>query len=81
MAYQPDSAVDVNIPLGEVRRTVGLVLGNGDGTFQASVDSPLVDGPFGRFMVAASDLDGDGKVDLVATTGYGSKVAVLLNAP
>src|SRR5690348_1533007 len=42
--------------------TLLVLLGNGDGTFQAPVSSPTVQG-LGR--VAAVDLNGDGEVDVV----------------
>jgi hypothetical protein len=62
--------------------TVSVLLGNGDGTFQAAVayDS----GGIGAESVAVADMNGDGKPDLVvsnctncSTDGHGS-VAVLL---
>jgi hypothetical protein len=54
---------------------VGVFLGNGDGTFQPDVDyranSPR--------WIAAADLNGDGKVDLVgANIAFPSAVAVLM---
>jgi len=53
--------------------SVSVLLGNGDGTFQPAVDYPT------QFpsWVAAQDLDGDGKVDLVAgNTGPPAGVTV-----
>jgi VCBS repeat protein len=62
---------------------VGLLLGNGDGTFQAAV----IYGSGARFpqSITAVDVNADGKRDVVVTN-YGSGgdrgvVAVLLNAP
>jgi hypothetical protein len=55
---------------------VGVLLGNGDGTFQPAVtyDSG------GRYPdgIAVSDLDGDGKLDLIAVNLEDSSVGVLL---
>jgi hypothetical protein len=45
--------------------TVGVLLGNGDGTFQAAVT--YGSGGLGTFSVAAADVNGDGKPDLLVT--------------
>lgn len=65
---------------------IGVLLGNGDGTFQPVVGYPS--GGFGTDFVNAIDLNGDGKLDVVAatrctpkctlTSGPVSGVAVLL---
>jgi hypothetical protein len=55
--------------------TIGVLLGNGDGTLQSSLTYPLSDTPD---SVAAADFNGDGKLD-VAVGGYlVSEVTVLL---
>jgi hypothetical protein len=46
--------------------TVGILLGNGDGTFAAAV--PYAVGDRGPTSIAAGDLNGDGKTDLAVTT-------------
>src|SRR5439155_12145751 len=55
--------------------TVSLLLGKGDGTFQAAQD--YVAGSFAS-SVAVGDFNGDNFLDLAATAGDG--VTVLLNA-
>jgi len=60
--------------------TVGVLLGNGDGTFQTAV--AYSSGGFQAYSVAVTDVNGDGKPDLlVANTGYETdgSVGVLLN--
>jgi len=53
---------------------VAVSLGNGDGTFQSSIEYPVA----GRVIqVIAADLNGDGKLDLAAST-WGGSVSVLL---
>lgn len=55
---------------------VGILLGNGDGTFQPAVSydsgGPLAD------AIAVADVNGDGKLDVVAGNFIGSTVGVLL---
>jgi hypothetical protein len=64
---------------------VGVLLGNGDGTFKTAV--PYLSGAFGAASVAVADVNGDGKKDLVVAncsatvsscTGGGGTVGVLL---
>src|SRR5208337_3966771 len=52
--------------------TVGVLLGNGDGTFQPAVTSPGL----GFWFVAVADVNGDGKPDLIAECGGGVGVAL-----
>jgi hypothetical protein len=64
---------------------VGVLLGNGDGTFQAPVS--YKSGAYDAEVVAAADVNGDGRPDLVVVSGCAGKncsnpngeVGVLLN--
>jgi predicted dienelactone hydrolase len=49
---------------------IGVLLGNGDGTFQPAVNS-AVGSPF---FLAAGDFNGDGKLDLAAASGEGLSI-------
>lgn len=53
---------------------VVVVLGNGDGSFQAPVQYPVDDG---AWSLSAGDFDGDGKADLAALA-TGSNVVIVL---
>jgi hypothetical protein len=53
-----------------------VLLGNGDGTFQAKVAYPA--GPVGPYSVAIADLNGDGEPDLVTANRDGDSVSVWL---
>ncbi len=54
---------------------VQVLLGNGDGTFQKAIDYPVGTGPK---SVATADLNGDGNLDLVVTSGPADNLSVLL---
>ena len=54
---------------------VSVLLGNGDGTFQAPVNYPVGDFPW---SVAVGDFDGDGKLDLAVANAGSSTISVLL---
>jgi hypothetical protein len=56
---------------------VSVLLGNGDGTFQAPVN--YSDGGLGTASVAVADLNGDGKPDLVTANQNTANLSVLLN--
>jgi len=61
-----DGALDLVLPISD---GASVLLGNGDGTFRPYVIYP-VPGVFGRGAVA--DVNGDGKPDLVMTSGWGN---------
>jgi len=55
--------------------SVSVLLGNGDGTFQAAVRYPAGDGPR---SVTTGDFNGDGKLDLAVANERSNNVSVLL---
>jgi hypothetical protein len=59
---------------------VGVLLGNGDGTFQAAVTygSGGSSGPFWPVSIVIADVNGDHKPDLVVANGGSGTVGVLL---
>jgi VCBS repeat protein/IPT/TIG domain-containing protein len=56
------------------QQVVFIMLGNGDGTFQPPIESPLDQSISGASELAAGDFNGDGKLDLVV--GYNSVTAI-----
>ncbi|HZU43627.1 MAG TPA: FG-GAP-like repeat-containing protein [Terriglobales bacterium] len=57
-------------------KTLAIFLGNGNGTFQAEKDLNLAIGNI--HYILATDLNGDGKLDLVVAQNQGTQIAVLL---
>src|SRR6266436_2532508 len=56
--------------------SVSILLGNGDGTFQANVDYPTAGG---AFSVITGDFNSDAKLDLAVTDGgFGNGLSLLL---
>jgi hypothetical protein len=53
---------------------VSVLLGNGDATFQTTVNYPAGNTPA---FIAVADLNQDGKLDLAATDQYGNNVSLL----
>jgi hypothetical protein len=55
---------------------VGVLLGNGNGTFQTA--QTYITGGFGTDFVAVADMNRDGKPDLIISNGYHNTIGVLL---
>ena len=55
---------------------VGVMLGNGDGTFQNAIAFDPQSVNAGPNAVGVADLNGDGKLDLVATHGFGNGLSL-----
>jgi VCBS repeat protein/List-Bact-rpt repeat protein/FG-GAP repeat protein len=60
---------------------VSILLGNGDGTFEAAVNYSVggtASSPLSPTFVAAGDFNGDGKLDLAVANGSANTVSILL---
>ena len=72
--FNRDGTPDV-VVANEGSSTVGILLGNSDGTFQTQQQYSAGNCPYG---VAVADLNGDGKPDVIVTNLCGNSVSVLL---
>ena len=61
---------------GSLDGSVGVLLGNGDGTFQTAV--PYDSGGKGAYSVAVADVNDDGKLDILVANEVSDNVGVLL---
>ena len=66
-----DGKIDVAVATNSYTSVVGVLLGNGDGTFQAQVTYP---GGTNATALAVGDFNGDGIVDLAITTSTGVNI-------
>jgi hypothetical protein len=73
--FNADGMLDVATANGG-SNTISVFLGKGDGTLQAKVDYAT---PANAFSVATADLNGDGKLDLMAGTASTSQAFFLGN--
>ncbi len=70
--FNGDGKPDLAIAGGNI---VSVLLGNGDGTFQATIESPT---GLGSRSIVVGDFKGDGKLDLAVADGNSGTVSVLL---
>ena len=72
--FNGDGKLDLAVA-NEGSNNVSIILGNGDGTFQAAVDYGAESNPD---SVAVGDFRGDGKLDLVVANDGSNNVSILL---
>lgn len=72
--FNGDGKIDLAVA-DQGSNDVAVLLGNGDGTFQAASFFPVGSSPA---ELTAADLNGDGKIDLAVTNNNSGDVAVLL---
>ncbi|MBZ5536275.1 MAG: FG-GAP-like repeat-containing protein [Acidobacteriia bacterium] len=76
--FNGDGKVDL-VVANKGSKSFSILLGNGDGTFQAAVTTPIPGlRNSGPLSVAAGDFDGDGKADIAFASGTSEKVSILL---
>src|SRR5580658_474305 len=72
--FNGDGKLDL-VVANEGSNNVGILLGNGDGTFQAAVNYGVGSAPT---SVAVGDFNGDGKLDLAVVNELSNNVSILL---
>ena len=75
--FNRDGKLDLAVA-NEGRNNISILLGKGDGTFQAAVNYGLGSGTPEPAAVAVGDFNGDGKLDLAVANAGTSNVTVLL---
>jgi len=73
--FNGDGKLDLVVS-NELNTTVSVLLGNGDGTFQAAQDFAVDNDPV---FVAVQDFNGDGRPDLAVANLHALSISVLLN--
>jgi hypothetical protein len=76
--FNNDGKLDVVVAHPGTGTTVGILLGNGDGTFQAGRESPTSEA--NPWSVTTGDLNHDGKLDVVAPISSPTKAVNVLLA-
>ncbi|TMQ25662.1 MAG: hypothetical protein E6K65_16290, partial [Nitrospirae bacterium] len=74
--FNGDGKLDMTVPDGG-SNSVSVLLGNGDGTFQAPQNFGAGYGPA---FTAVADFNGDGKLDLAVANYYDTTVSVMINS-
>ncbi len=73
-AFNKDGRPDLLLSFRQADSAIGVLLGQGDGTFQPLVLYPAVPGTYGA---AVADFNGDGKLDIVAAGNADTHFALL----
>jgi hypothetical protein len=71
-----DGNLDIVVADGGINGGIGVLLGNGDGTFQSGVT--YLSGGQNPYSLAVEDVNGDGNLDVVTANFSSNNVAVLL---
>jgi hypothetical protein len=75
--FNGDGKLDIATANNDATSSVSVLLGNGNGTFQAPIQ--LASGGLNPTAIAAGDFNGDGRTDLVAAFAGSPSVPASLN--